>query len=215
MDLSEFRNLDYIVLLIIGISVYFAYQKGFIESFVDFFAWVGSAFIVFDNYNLIFDFLNIYVSSKFICGLAASLGTYVAMVILISMFGVKIINFCSKFVGSPLDKVFGVVFGVLRGAFVALVLFWSLYMTIYAINDQKLPEWLVQAKFYKPLKMGSDGLVDVVTSAEQRENLLKAIAKKSSSLERDANKDVEQKNDHVKEVVQGDKEIVQDDFDSE
>ena len=86
MDLSELRNLDYLVLIIIAISVYFAYHKGFIESFVDFFAWVGSAFLVFDNYNLIFDFLNAYIPSKLICGIAASLGVYVAMVILISMF---------------------------------------------------------------------------------------------------------------------------------
>jgi len=201
MDFSEFRNLDYLVLIIIGISVYFAYHKGFIESFVDFFAWVGSAFIVFDNYNLIFDFLNEYIPSKLICGIAASLGVYVAMVILISMFGVKIINFCSKFVGSPLDKVLGVFFGILRGAFVSLVLFWGLYMTIYAINDQKMPEWMTAAKFYKPLKMGADSLVDVVTSAEQRENLLKIIARKSNSLEKDVSKDVSTKGSAVKEAV--------------
>ena len=75
-------------------------------------------------------------------------------------------------------------------------------MTIYAVNDQKMPEWMTNAKLYKPLKMGSDELVDVLTSAEKRENLLKAIAKKSSSLEQDANKDVQQKGVEVKENIE-------------
>lgn len=202
MELSEFRNLDYLVLIIIAISAYFAYNKGFIESAMDFFAWVGSVFIVFDNYELLFELLNNYIPSKFICGLAASIGVYVIMVIVISMFGVKVINFFSKFVGSNFDRFLGVIFGVLRGAFVSLVVFWGMYMTIYAVNDQKIPEWVVQAQLYKPLKMGSDAMIDMMTSAEQRENMLRSIARKSNSLEKEVDKNIADKGSEIQETIE-------------
>ncbi|MGB4191021.1 MAG: CvpA family protein [Rickettsiales bacterium] len=207
MDISEFRNLDYIVLVIILISAYFGSKKGFIESFLDFFAWVGSAFIVMDNYNLIFDFINDYIPSKFISACVASIGMYVLLVVLISMLGTRVLKFTSTFVGSPLDKFIGFIFGAARGIFVALLLFWSLYMVVYAVNDQKFPEWMIKAQLYKPLKMGADGVVDLISSEDERKNLMQMIAKKSNKLEAEVNSDTKKQNAEIKDSIE-DSEIM-------
>ena len=202
MELSDFSNLDYFVIVVVLISSYFGCKKGFIESFIDFFAWVGSALIVADNYTLIFDLLNEHIANKFLCGFVASIGIYVILVILISLLGIRILKFSSKFVGGTIDKFMGGIFGAVRGILVALAIFWSLYMTIYAINDQKLPEWMTQAQLYKPLKMGSDLMVDIITSEEEREDLMKMIEKKSSKLENDVAKDIQKNNKKVQESIE-------------
>lgn len=201
MELSELKNFDYFIAAIIIFSSYLGCKKGFIESFLDFMAWAGSAIIVLDSYTFTFELLNEYIPSKFICGLVASIGLYIILVIAISMLGLKIIKLTSKFAGSTVDKFIGTSFGALRGFLIGTAVFWSLYMSLYAMNDKQFPEWFNNAKSYKVLKMSSDALFDALTSEEQRKNMLNSIAKKSDSLERELKDKIGNKNTEIKKVT--------------
>jgi len=200
MDLSELRNFDYFIVFIIGLSSYFGGSKGFIKSFIDFFAWVGSAIIAFDSYNIVFTTLNTYIPSKFICGFLASFGVYVALLFGVSYLGVKITEKTSKVCGSNIDKTLGLFFGLFRGVVVASAVFWMLSSLFNAFDEKKLPTWISEAKGFKFLKISSDTLLELTLSDEAREKVVNFIERKSIKLEEDLKEaDKEQKSKSRKE----------------
>ncbi len=201
MELADLRNFDYLIFIIISLSTYLAWKKGFIESFVDFFAWVGSGFIVADNYSSMLSFLGGFISSKFICIFMASFCFYVALVILFYVVGNKILKATTKFCGSTPDKIAGIFFGVVRGVIVAMVIFWSCYMILFAWNDEKMPDWFVKAQSYKILKISSDSMVDLITSEEDRQKLFKIIQRKNDNLEDELKKSTAKKSKEMKESI--------------
>jgi membrane protein required for colicin V production len=201
MELSELKNLDYFMAIIVLASSYFACKKGFIESFLDFTAWVGSAIIVLDAYDFTYNLLNEYIPSKFICAFISSVGLYIALVIGISFLCLKFLKLVSSFVGGNTDKFLGVIFGAVRGFLIASLIFWSLYMALFAINDKSFPDWFTKAKSYKILKMSSDAIVEALTSKDQRLNMLKTIERKSNSLEKEMKDTASEKASEVKKVT--------------
>jgi membrane protein required for colicin V production len=191
MELSDLKNFDYIIMIIIAASVYFGWKAGFIESFISFFAWAGSAIIVFDNYSNAYSLVNGYIASKIISGFIASFVFYVILVMLTLYLGVKLSEATSKFGGGTIDKISGCVFGVIRGALIAIAVFWVCYISYYVLNDQKMPKWLSEAKSYKVLRLGSDFLSNVMSSEEERSKMLKAIKKKTKDSEEEVKGNIE------------------------
>ena len=204
MDVSELKNFDYFILAIICASSYFGCKKGFVESFIDFFAWVGSAVIVLDSFEFTSKFLNEYIPSAFICNFIASVGLYIVLVVLISLLGVKIIKLASQFSGSTADKFLGTVFGALRGFLIAVAVFGSIYMVLLAVNGNKkkdLPIWMTKAKGYNVLENSYNGLFSALTSEEDRKNIFKSLEKKSNDLENNTVDEVSKKNGEVKKSM--------------
>jgi len=190
MELSQLQNFDYIILAIIFLSTYIGWKNGLIKTFISFFAWIGSAIIVADNYELVFGFINSRLHSKFISGFIASVGLYIALVIGFSLLGEKVSKTTDKFGGSTTDKVTGTIFGASCGVLIACTIFWVSYMALYTLNDQKLPKWFVEAKGYKLLKIGSDSLVSLIASEEERQKLLNLIKHKTNKLEDEVKKNI-------------------------
>ena len=81
MGLSELQNFDYLVIAMLLSSIYVGWRNGLIVSLIAFFAWIGSAIIVFDSYESLFNIITPYIHSKFISGFIASIGFYIILVI--------------------------------------------------------------------------------------------------------------------------------------
>lgn len=193
MYFSDLQNFDYLMIFLLLLSTYVGWKNGLICSFIAFFSWVGSAIIVFDSYEYLFSIVNEYIHSKFISGFISSVVFYIVLVIIFSLLGEKISKLTSKFAGSQTDKITGAVFGSFCGAVIACTIFWCCYMVLYTLNDQKLPNWFSKAKSYKILKIGSDSLMGVAFSEEERKKILNAIKYKSNKLEDEVKSNVDQK----------------------
>ncbi len=193
MGLSELQNFDYLVIAMLLSSIYVGWRNGLIVSLIAFFAWFGSAIIVFDSYESLFNIITPYIHSKFISGFIASIGFYIILVIAFSMLGSKISKITDKFGGSATDKVTGAVFGGFCGALIVCSVFWCCYMTLFTLNDQKFPDWFAKAKSYKALKIGSDSIVSIAFSEEERKKLLNLIQYKSNKLEDEVKTNLENK----------------------
>lgn len=185
MEISELKNFDYIIIAIIAASIYFGWKSGFIEAFINFFAWAGSAVIVGDNYYAVFSFINYYITNKFISGFIASFVFYVVLVILILYLGTRLSKATSKFGGGAVDKVCGAVFGFFRASLIAIALFWVIYISYFTLNNQKIPDFLAKAKSYKVLKLGADFLVSSFASEEERKKILDLVIKKTKDSEKE------------------------------
>jgi membrane protein required for colicin V production len=197
MELSELQNFDYLILAIIGLSIYVGWKNGLIKSFIAFFAWIGSAIIVFDSYDAVFAIVDGFIHSKFISSFIASIGLYIGLVILFSMLGDRTSKAAAKFGGSTTDNVTGAVFGALCGGLIVCTLFWGCYISLMTLNDKKLPQWFVGARSYKLLKIGSDSLMGVAFSEEERAKLINLVKKKSNKLEDEVKKNFTKKQEET------------------
>ena len=200
MELSELKNFDYLILAILAASTYFGWKSGFIKSFISFFAWVGSAIIVKDSYTYVYEHIHKYIPSELICGFIASFVFYVALVIIILYYGERVSKATSKVGGGAIDQITGAVFGVARGALIALAIFWLCYISFFTLDNEKLPKWLSEAKSYKALKLGSDSVVSVIVSEEERKKILKNIMHKAKESEKEAKKSGSSAIDRIKEI---------------
>lgn len=191
--LTDLQNFDYIIIAILLSSIYIGWRNGLIVSLIAFFAWIGSAIIVFDSYEFLFKILNNYIHSKFISGFLASIGFYILLVIGFSLIGNKISKITEKFGGSTTDKVTGATFGGFVGFLMSCIIFWCCYMALFTLNDQKFPDWFSKAKSYKALKISSDAVMGVAFSNEERAKFLNLIKKKSNKLEDEVKENIKNK----------------------
>jgi uncharacterized membrane protein required for colicin V production len=193
MDFSNLQNFDYFILVIVALSVYGGWKNGLLRSFIAFFAWIGSIVIVVDSYDYLFNLLEGFIHSKFISAFAASIGFYIVLVILFNRLGERVSKATAKFGGSKTDQITGALFGGLIGGIIACTIFWGCYMSLYTLNDQKFPKWFSQAKSYKLLKLGSDSLMGIAFSEEERSKLLNMFKKKGNKLEEELKRSYEKK----------------------
>lgn len=198
MDFSNLQNFDYLIILVIGLSLYNGWKNGLLKTFIAFFAWVGSLIIVADSYNFTFKFVNSFIHSKFISAFIASIGIYIILVIIFCKIGDRVSKTTAKFGGSSTDKVTGLLFGAVIGGIIACTVFWTCHMGLYTLNDQKFPKWFADAKSYKLLKLGSDSLVGIAFSEEERHKLLNMFKKKGNKLEEELKKSYQKKTEDLK-----------------
>lgn len=197
MDFSNLQNFDYLIFLVIGLSIYTGWKNGLLKTFIGFFAWVGSLIIVADSYNFTFKFVDSFIHSKFISAFVASIGIYIILVITFSKLGDKVSKTTAKFGGSSTDKITGGLFGAIIGVIISCTIFWTCYMALYTLNDQKFPKWFADAKSYKLLKLGSDSLVGIAFSEEERHKLLNMFKKKGNKLEEELKKSYQRKTENL------------------
>ncbi len=193
MDFSELQNFDYAIIIVMGLSIYAGWKAGLIRSMIGFFAWFGSLIIVADSHNVVFNFVNSLIHSKFISLFISTIGFYIILVIAFSMLGERVSKTTAKFGGSSTDKITGGIFGAMIGGIIACTIFWLTYMALYALNDQKFPNWFAKAKSYKLLKISSDTLIGVAFSEEERAKLMNLVKKKSNKLEEEVKRNFERR----------------------
>ena len=117
--------LDYIVLFFSLAIVIFNFWKGFINSLLGLLTWIGSIFITIYTYEYLYEFLNItLLNINFLSGFEQfngilSLIIAIPFIFLISLFILKRIrkilssDLDKKVLGLILDKLFGIVYGIL------------------------------------------------------------------------------------------------------
>ncbi len=153
-----FNIVDIFILIIILTSCIVATFRGFIKETFSIISWIFSLFVA---YNLFENFklgLVEYISQKIVVDVIAfSIPFLVTLFIshLISKWLSPKFNFSEILF---LDKVFGFLFGALRGTLI-VVLFYLGF--IYLIGkERELPDLILEAYTYKYLKNATDALSD-------------------------------------------------------
>lgn len=182
LNLSELSNFDYIVIVIIAISILFAFAKGFLASITHFLGWLISGYIVFKFYPENTAFLQEYFSSKIVVDILATLVLFVLLLIICSIASNFIINIISSFKTSFFDKFLGIIFGVFRGFVVCCVIFWSIIIIYSAINDNQKPTWLTKSQTYPYLSMGTTYIIELLSNETSNEKVIDFINKNKSFL---------------------------------
>ena len=141
---------DYIVLLIIIVTILFNFWKGFIQSILGLLTWVGSIFITIYTYDTFADFLtkqilnvNFFRNYEYLTNIA-SIIISIPVIFLISLFILKRFR---KFLSSDLDKqilgiIFDKIFGLIYGIIFSYVILTTFIIIIERYKFKGFNSWL-------------------------------------------------------------------------
>ena len=153
-----FNIIDILILTIILTSCIVATFRGFIKETFSIISWIFSLFVAFNLFEKFKLELIDYISQKIIIDVIAFSFPFLTTLFishLISKWLSPKFNFSEILF---IDKVFGFLFGALRGMLIVILLYLGF---LYLIGKEKqLPNLLLEAHTYKYLKITNDVLSD-------------------------------------------------------
>jgi len=134
--------LDFLVAVILGLSVASGFVTGFVRVGIGFLAVIGGVVVGFWNYGLAAAWVHKYVSSMALSNLLGFFLIFTGILLLGALIG-KVIAKIFKWIGlSWLDRLLGAVFGFVRGSLVVV----ALVAVLMAFVPKPLPNWMVDSK---------------------------------------------------------------------
>jgi uncharacterized membrane protein required for colicin V production len=174
--IGNLSAIDYAVLIVIGLSVFFAMMRGFILSVLSFMGWVFSIYITYKVFPLLQPILDEAFHNPLVTFGAGYIGIFLVLLIL---FGV--LNFFIKMAiggirGDFFDRVLGVFFGFIRGLLFVSLVFVAFVVVMNILNDQPkneiheeiLPQYLKDAKSYKLMKYTAEHIINAVPDGQAK-----------------------------------------------
>ena len=151
-----FNIIDILILIIILTSCIVATFRGFIKETFSIISWIFSLFVAFNLFEKFKLELIDYISQKIVIDVIAFSFPFLTTLLVshqISKWLSPKFNFSEILF---LDKVFGFLFGALRGTLIVILLYLGF---LYLIGkEKKLPDLLLEAYTYKYLKNTTDVL---------------------------------------------------------
>ncbi len=146
--------LDIFVVVVILASAIFALARGFIREILSIAAWLGSALITIYGFRFAIPFAERVASpGPFANGVAAA-AVFVIALIVLTIVTSTIAHRVSQSGASSIDRLFGLIFGLARGAL--LVTLCYIALAWYMPPDKTQPDWIAQARTLPLLRIGAD-----------------------------------------------------------
>ena len=153
-----FNIIDILILIIILTSCIVATFRGFIKETFSIISWIFSLFVAFNLFEKFKLELVDYISQKIVIDVIAFSFPFLTTLFishLISKWLSPKFNFSEILF---LDKIFGFLFGILRGALI-VVLFYLGFLYLIG-KEKKLPDLILEAYTYEYLENTTDTLSD-------------------------------------------------------
>ena len=120
--MEQFNNLDVFFLIIVGISALVGIARGFTKESLSLIGWVVAGMAVYFLTPVVNPIMKNYIASDILSNVVSGL----AVLLVVCVFWVLAVDKISSSIRqsklSPLDRVFGLAFGFLRGALVVVLL---------------------------------------------------------------------------------------------
>ena len=167
------NTLDIVVAVVLVLSAGFAYMRGFVRELLAIVAWVGAALITFYGYSYVAPFAERFVPKGPIANISAGAGVFIVALIVLSIITGTVSKQVAQSGMSSVDRLFGLVFGLARGA--VLVALGYIALAWYLPPDKPRPPWVMEARTLPLLQAGANMLESLVP-AKWREQV-KATAR--------------------------------------
>jgi len=150
---------DVAVVVTIVVSGVLALARGFVKELLSVGAWVGAAVATLYGFPYAQPYARDLISVQLAADAAAGIAIFIVTLILFSAITHWIANHIRQSYLSTVDRILGLVFGLVRGALV-VCLAWLL--VDWAIEEERQPEWLTGAHSLPLVKQGAKLLVELV-----------------------------------------------------
>lgn len=147
------NSFDLAVLGVIALSAIFAFARGFVREALSIVAWVGAALTTLYGFNHIYGLVVRFVTTPLLADLVAGSGLFVISLIVFTILTGYLARFVQSSALSPIDRTLGLIFGLVRGAFLVSLAYLMLDISLPQ-NDR--PGWIKQAKSEPFLAQGAE-----------------------------------------------------------
>lgn len=170
-----FHMTDVAVVIVVLISGFLAFLRGFVRETLAILAWVGAAFIAMQvqpmTMGIAMDLIGIEVIAKY----GAWVVIFLIALIFLSILSGALSNFVKDTNLNPLDRALGFVFGLARGMLLISILY---FLGSQLMNRNALPpEWLSRARTYPLILRGAD-FVALFIPSDRSEQLARELEQK-------------------------------------
>lgn len=155
----DFTLIDVLVVLAVVISTIYAAIRGFVNETLSIFAWAAAAFATLYFAPGIAPFLRARMSTPLVGTLVAYVGIFLVVLIPLSFVSYRFSENVKQSPVGAIDRVLGVVFGVVRG--LALIgIAYIVFCMFVPIHAQ--PRWIKEARLYPLIRSSSETLLALV-----------------------------------------------------
>jgi membrane protein required for colicin V production len=156
------NTLDIVVVVVLLLSAGFAYMRGFVRELLAIVAWLGAALITFYGYIYIVPFAEKFLPKGPIANIGAGGAVFLVALIILSIITASVARRVSQSGMSSFDRLFGLIFGLARGA--VLVSLGYIALNWYLPPDKPQPEWMTQSHSRPLLQAGANMLEAFIPS---------------------------------------------------
>jgi membrane protein required for colicin V production len=175
------NTLDLIVVAVILLSAAFAFARGFIREILSIAAWVGAAFATIYGYSYAVPAAESVGLPKPFSDAAAAAVVFIVALIFLSIITSVVARRVARTGLSSFDRLFGLIFGVARGAILVILGYIALDWA-----EKPAPDWVTQARTLSFLQEGAKTLKAWVPATFQE---------RAKTTVEDARHDVDQASD--------------------
>ncbi len=164
--------LDLGVIAIVVLSGLFAFSRGFVREGLSVATWVGASFFTFYAFPYARPFAAKVLPAGLLSDAASMFGPFVVSLIVLSVITAMVAR---RVKGSPLssvDRTLGLVFGLVRGAFLACLG----YVALVWLMPGPQPDWIAHART-KPLLVSGGAALAKLVPSELRNRASKTAAR--------------------------------------
>lgn len=159
MDSLPINLADLIVIVVLLLSGFFAFVRGFVHEVLAVASWVGAAFVTLYAYPLVQPWLLGVITVEFIASLLTGVGLFLITLVLFSVLTRMLSNRIQQSSLGALDRSLGLLFGFARGA-VIVVLAWLALG--YMVAEDQRPAWIQEARSRPLVERGAGLLLTLV-----------------------------------------------------
>ena len=153
MGMNEF---DIGVVVFIGLSGLFALARGFVKEVLSIVAWFGASLAALYAFPYLRPLAIKVTPTPGVADAAASLFAFVLALVILSLLTAAVARRVKDSPVSAIDRTLGLLFGLLRGALLACLIYIALSAVLPALGP--LPPWFVQARSRPMLAEGVNSL---------------------------------------------------------
>jgi len=176
------NGFDLAVLGVIALSAVFAFARGLVREALSIVAWAGAGLTTLYGFNHVYGLVIRFVATPLLADLIAAAGLFVISLIVLTILTGYIARFVQSSALSPIDRTLGLIFGLVRGAFLVSLAYLLLDISLPQ-NDR--PGWIRQAKSEPFLAQGAELLRNAlpeplkIKSATASDDAQRALADKA------------------------------------
>ncbi len=172
---------DAALLIILALSAFFGFMRGFVKETLSIVGWVGAAFITLYLFPVLSPFTREYIKILLIADIVTGVAIFVLSLVILSYITHAVSDRVKASNMGALDRSLGIIFGIVR-AFVLVGIIWLL--VIQFVPEEKQPPEVMQAKLLPIVIVSGDFVANLLPPA-MRERVLgarKTIEGSSQSL---------------------------------
>lgn len=166
MDNLPVNITDIVVAIVLLMSAFLAYSRGFVQEVLSVGGWVGAAFITIYGFGYVQPYAREIIAIELLADLVAGVIVFVVVLAVLSLLTRAISKRVQDSALNALDRSLGFLFGLARGAVVLCLVYLGIS---WMIPPAEQPAWLKDARTMPVIETGAHWLRSLVparTAAE-------------------------------------------------